>query len=183
MLLKDLNNKIKEIAISQKTVNSVFDGDVYSNWNSSEIHYGSVNIGLESIDYQGQMCYYNYVFYYGDRLLQDDKNVNEIYTDGVNTLQSIINIMNGLEFIDIEDTTYNVFQQTFADYLAGVYCRVRIMTDSPIGECSLDEWVYFDDKDKIIEDLLEQLNKWKTKDEELSRVLQQVLHKLNCEEL
>lgn len=179
----ELINKIKEIALSQNTVNSVYDGDVYNNWNTNEVKYGSVNIGLESVEYANQISYYNLILYYGDRLLQSDFNANNLYVDGINTLQSILNILNTLDFIDVSDVTYYTFNQKFCDYLGGVYCRVRIMTDSPIGDCSLDDFIYIDDRDKLIKDLLDQLNKWKSKDEELSRILQEVLHKLNCEEI
>lgn len=180
----ELINKIKEVAFSQKTVNSVYDGDVYTNWNSSTVKYGSVNIGIEAVRVEGQLAYHDLILYYGDRLLQSDTNSNNIYVDGINTLQSIINLLNTIDYVNIDaPVTYTPFNQSFADYLAGVYCRVTITTDSSLGMCSLDDFIYIDDRDKLIKDLLEQLNKWKTQDEELARVLQEVLHKLNCEEI
>lgn len=178
----ELINKIKEISLSQSTVNSVYDGDVYENWNSGEIKYGSVNIGIESITNTGNLTTYSIILYYGDRLLQDNSNCNSIYTDGTNTLQSIINILNQADFIDIDDNvTYTLFQQRFADYLGGVYCRVDITTDSFIGNCSLNDYMYISDKDKLIERLIEQINRYRTQDEQLSVLLQEILYKLNGE--
>ena len=90
----EIINKIKEVALSQATVSSVYDGDVYTNWNSAEVKFASVNVGIQEISNDNNLTTYSVVLYYGDRLLQDKKNVNSIYTDGVNTLQSIVNILN-----------------------------------------------------------------------------------------
>lgn len=182
MNVNELILRIKEVALSQQTVNSVYDGDVYKNWNSAEAKYASVNIGIQEISNQDNFTTYNVVLYYGDRLLQDEKNVNSIYTDGTNTLQSIINILNTMDMIDIvEPITYTPFEQKFMDYLAGVYCQIQITTDSMIGNCSLDNYVYIDDKDKLIERLIEMINEYRTKDAELSILLQDILYKLTSE--
>lgn len=182
MNVTELINKIKEVALSQQTVNSVYDGDVYDNWNSAEVKYASVNIGIQSISNENNFSVYNIILYYGDRLLQDKSNVNSIFTDGTNTLQSIINILNTIDMIDvIEPVTYTLFKQKFMDYLAGVYCQINITTDSALGNCSLDDYVYIDDKDKIIEKLIEEINKYKTEDAELTVLLQEILCKISGE--
>jgi len=182
MNVNEVINKIKEVALSQQTVKSVFDGDVYTNWNSAEIKFGSVNIGIQNIINNGYNTTYSLVLYYGDRLLQDGKNVNSIYTDGSNTLQSIINILNTIEMIDIEgEVTYTPFQQQFMDFLAGVYCQVELTTDSAIGLCDLDSYVFVDDKEELTERLIEQINEYKTKDEDLTLLLQEMLYKINGE--
>lgn len=178
----EIINKIKEVALTQATVSTVYDGDVYENWNSAEVKYASVNIGIQDVVNEGSLCNYNVILYYGDRLLQDKKNVNSIYSDGINTLQSIVNILDSIDLVNIEEPiTYVPFQQQFGDYLAGVYCQVTITTDSAIGHCNLDDYVYIDDKDKLIAELIEQINKYKTEDERLSILLQEILHKLTGE--
>ena len=178
----EIINKIKEVALSQATVSSAYDGDVYENWNSAESKYASVNIGIQEISHEGNMTTYTIVLYYGDRLLQDKSNVNSIFTDGVNTLQSIVNILNTLEMVDVQEPiTYTPFEQKFMDYLAGVYCQVNITTDSSLGYCSLDNYVYISDKDKLIEELIEEINKYKTEDAELALLLQEILHKIGGE--
>ena len=182
MNINELIHKVKEVALSQQTVNSVYDGDVYTNWNSAEAKYASVNIGIQDISNDGNLTTYSVVLYYGDRLLQDKSNVNSVWTDGTNTLQSIINILNTIDMIDItEPITYTLFQQQFMDYLAGVYCQIQITTDSMIGNCSLDEYVYIDDKDALIERLIEEINKYKTEDAELALLLQEILYKISGE--
>ncbi len=182
MNVNEIIHKIKEVALSQQTVNSVCDGNVYENWNSAEIKFASVNIGILNISNQNNLTTYSVVLYYGDRLLQDKKNVNSIYTDGTNTLQSIINILNTLDMVDIvEPVTYTLFEQKFMDYLAGVYCQIDITTDSMIGNCSLDDYIYIDDKDEMIERLIEEINKYKTEDAELAELLQEILYKISGE--
>lgn len=147
MNIYQLNENIKNIASSITTVNSVFSGDVYENWGNGEIKYGSVNVGIENVSYEGNLTTYSIILYYGDRMLQDGSNEYQIYTDAINTLQSIINVLNEFSLVDISiPVQYTPFQQQFADYLAGMYCRVDVMTDSPIGKCAMDEY----DTDKTI---------------------------------
>ena len=182
MNVNEITDKIKEIAASLETVNSVFEGDVYENWNSAEIKYGSFNVGLQNVSNDGNLCTYTFVFYYGDRLTQDKSNVNSIYTDGINTIQSVINVLNTLDMVDIQEPiTFTPFEQNFMDYLAGVYTQVNITTDSTLGYCSLNNYVYIDDKDKLIEQLIEEINKYKTEDAELTLLLQEILHKVGGE--
>ena len=141
MNVNEIVNIIKTTATSQRGVYSVFDGDVYENWNSKEIKYGSVNIGLERIVYNSNQIIYTFVFYYGDRLLQDKRNVNSIYSDGIRVLQSVINTLNDTEGIDIDgEITYTPFEQKFMDYLAGVYTTVDITCESELGLCDIDEF-------------------------------------------
>ena len=131
-LLKEINKAAKRI----KLVNSVFDGDVYTNWNTETVSYGSVNIGLEDMTKSENTITYNLILYYGDRLLQDKSNMNSIWVDGFNVLQSIIN---GLpdEISYKTPITYIPFEQKFGDYLAGVYVRVGIEVDYDLGSCEM----------------------------------------------
>lgn len=140
MNVNQITDKIKEIAISLETVNSVFEGDVYDNWNSSEIKYGSFNVGLQNVSNDGNLCTYTFVFYYGDRLTQDKSNANSIYSDGVNTIQSVINVLNYMQFDISEQINYTPFEQKFMDYLAGVYATVNIVTSSSLGFCNMDDY-------------------------------------------
>lgn len=182
MNTNELINKIKEIALSQQPVKSVYDGDVYENWNKANTNYGSFNIGLQNITYNGNQATYSFILYYGDRLLQDKRNSNSIYTDGVNVIQSVINILNQSYEADItDDVTYTPFEQKFMDYLAGVYTEVKMTVDSPIGLCEMDSYEYEDDKDKLIQQLIDEINKYKAEDAELALLLQEILHKVNGE--
>lgn len=139
MSIVELIETIKRIALHQTVIQSAFDGDAYINWNSSEIKYGSFNVGLKNITYDGNLTTYSLVLYYGDRLLQDGSNANQIYTDGINSLQSIINLLNRASNVEIEDDIrYTPFIQNFADYLAGVYTTINLTTEVEVDyeQCS-----------------------------------------------
>lgn len=141
MNVTEIINRIKEVALSQKSVYSAYDGDVYENWNSAEVKYGSVNAGLQNITYDSNLITFSFVIYYGDRLLQDKSNVNDIWSDGVRSIQSLINTLNNEDGIDIEgEITYTPFEQKFMDYLAGVYATVNITCESELGLCSIDDF-------------------------------------------
>lgn len=182
MNTRELINIFKKVSLTQTPVKSVYDGDVYEVWNSSEVNFGSMNIGLQNITYNNNLCTYTFVIYYGDRLLQDKSNVNNIYTDGVNAIQSVLNILNEEYRIDIsENINYIPFQQEFMDYLAGVYATVDMTTDSTIGLCSIDKYEYIDDREALIERLIETINEYKVKDAELANLLQEILYKIDGE--
>lgn len=84
MNIVELINKIKELAIQHNLVHSTYDGDVYTNWNTTEVKFGSVNVGVETIQRAENYIQYDVILYYADRLLQDNQNANAIYADGVN---------------------------------------------------------------------------------------------------
>lgn len=131
---------IKKIATSLSTVKSFSNGDVYTNWNASEIKYGAFNIGLKGANRTDNTIRYNVVFYYGDRLLQDNSNMNEIWVDGINTIQHVLNNMSD----DIAYTTpieYVPFEQSFADHLAGVYARINLECTFDLGDCSIEDYI------------------------------------------
>lgn len=132
----ELIDTIKKIALSQNLIQSAFDGDVYTNWNSSEIKYGSFNVGLQSVSYSKNLITYTLMLYYCDRLLQDRTNANQIFIDGSNALQSVINQINKDSNVEIAgDIIYTPFEQTFSDYLAGVYTTIDLTTESSLGTC------------------------------------------------
>lgn len=140
MNVNELINKIKQIALNQH-VKSVYDGDVYESWNSAEVKYSSVNVGLENISYDSNLCTYTVVLYYADRLLQDKANVNSIYSDGIRVLQSILNNLNQVDGVDVTfPVNYTPFEQQFMDYLAGVYATVEIVCESELGLCDIDDF-------------------------------------------
>lgn len=179
MNVNEIINRIRTIAIQQPGVYSVYDGDVYESWNSAEAKYGSVNIGLQNVTYDSNLVTYTVVLYYGDRLLQDKRNVNSIYTDGVRILQSTINTLNQMDNVDISTTPiYTPFEQKFMDYLAGVYTTIDIECESELGLCNIENYEYESDKDKLIEYLMLKIAEYREDDKELSELLKVILYKI-----
>ena len=138
MNITDLINSIKQIALSQSTVRSATDGDVYTNWNSGEIEYSSVNIAISAVSRSENAVTFTLYLYYGDRLMQDESNYNAICVDAENTLNSIINSLPGNVYKPYEIV---FFKQRFLDYLAGGYVSFQYTVESDLGDCVLDEYI------------------------------------------
>jgi hypothetical protein len=139
MNIVQLYDFIEELAITKTNVNSYFRGDIYTNWNTKEIKYSSVNAAVETIDEYENYEVYNVILYYGDRLVEGGDNRWQVQSEAVRILKDIIkNIRETygeLTFDEITETvTYNLFDQKFADYLAGAWCRVRIAF--PVDVCA-----------------------------------------------
>lgn len=108
-------------------VNNYSTGDVYTNWNSKEIRYASVNMAIESVEEYEEHQVYNAIIYYGDRLVEGGNNKYQVQTEAVRLLKDIVKHLRGINNVDVEkDVTYQLFEQDFGDYLAGAYCRVRV---------------------------------------------------------
>lgn len=114
-------------------VNQYTEGDIYENWNSTEIKYASVNLAVESVEDYDTYKVYNAVLYYGDRLVENRSNRWQVQTEGVRLLGNIVRKLQGIDGMDVEGVVeYRVFEQKFADWLAGAWCRVRIMVSADI---------------------------------------------------
>ena len=140
MTFTQLITEVQKVALKQHNVNSFSSEDVYEYWNRPHIQYASVNIGLESADRTENTIVYNCVLYYGDRLIQNASNKIAIQDDAVKVLQAIIsNLPDNITYYT--PINYTVFEQEFADYIAGAYCRVRLETEFDQGNCSLDDYI------------------------------------------
>lgn len=135
-----LITEVQKVALKQHNVNSFSSNDVYDEWNKPHTQYASVNIGLESADRTENTIIYNCVLYYGDRLLQNASNKIAIQDDAVKVLQGIISNLPD-EITYYTPINYTIFEQEFADYIAGAYCRVRLETEFDQGNCSLDDYI------------------------------------------
>ena len=140
MNFTQLITEVQKVALKQHNVNSFSSNDVYDEWNKPHTQYASVNIGLESADRTENTIIYNCVLYYGDRLLQNASNKIAIQDDAVKVLQGIISNLPD-EITYYTPINYTIFEQEFADYIAGAYCRVRLETEFDQGNCSLDDYI------------------------------------------
>ena len=92
---------------------------------------------------------YNAIIYYGDRLLEDKSNRNAIWSDATQVIQSIIGTVNSVDGEITISYPYNLtlFEQKFADELAGAYAEISIEVEG-VGECG-DLLYGYEDKDGI----------------------------------
>jgi hypothetical protein len=133
MNFQNFYNKVKQIALNTKTIETFYEGDVYINWNSLNVTYGSFDVNINYIRRTGNFNVVNCSFYFGDKLKNDSSNVFEVQSDGYNAIINVINhLREDYEIEDYEDIQVHPFFQQFSDVLAGCYCDLNIYV--PIEE-------------------------------------------------
>lgn len=137
MNIVQLNNFIKKIVDCTETVNSFYTDSVYECWNGKEdVQYGSVAFCITDTSMNNNTMSYSAILYYGDRLLEDKSNRDDVWTSANEVIQSIIGTINGLDGNVTVSYPYQIkmFEQKFADYLAGGYAQLTITVEG-VGEC------------------------------------------------
>lgn len=131
-----LNNTIKGIVQQIPLVNSFFTTTPYESWNVKEVQYGSVSFVITKVSTRESTTTYDAVIYYADRLLEDNANKESIHSDSAVVIQTIVGALN--QCGDYLEVSYPVgitlFEQDFADSLAGGYASLTIATEG-MGEC------------------------------------------------
>ena len=138
MNTRELVQYIKTIADNIPIVMSFNDTDPYTYWNSQEVKYGSVIFAVKGYNQSNGVTRYNCVIYYGDRVLKDESNVNNIYTDAQTTINTIITnveLSDGTITVVSGSPSITFFRQRFLDELAGGYCNFTIEADDAVGAC------------------------------------------------
>ena len=120
-------DKVKQIALNTQKVESFYEGDVYINWNSLNVTYGSFDVNINFIRRINNFDIVNVSFYFGDKLKNDSSNLFQVQTDGFRVIMNVINhLKDEYEIEDFEDIQIHPFFQQFSDILAGCYCDVNI---------------------------------------------------------
>ena len=136
MNIVQLNNFIEKIVSCTETVKSFYTNSVYECWNTEEVKYGSISFCITKTQMRERTMTYDAIIYYGDRLLEDKSNRNAIWSDAAQVIQSIIGTVNSIDGEITISYPYNLtlFEQKFADELAGAYAEISIEVEG-IGEC------------------------------------------------
>lgn len=134
MDIQTLYSDIKEYAENTQGVESVTFGDVYVNWNSLHIQYGSFNAALNYVEYEDNIARCYLTLYYADRLKNDSSNIYEVQTTGFNAIRNVIShLVDNYELEGVDALRIYPFSQKFADILAGAYADVTVYM--PIDNC------------------------------------------------
>ncbi len=149
MNIVQLNNFIEKIVSCTEVVKSFYTNSVYECWNTEEVKYGSISFCITKTQMRERTMTYDAIIYYGDRLLEDKSNRNAIWSDATQVIQSIIGTVNSVDGEITISYPYNLtlFEQKFADELAGAYAEISIEVEG-IGECG-DLLYGYEDKDGI----------------------------------
>lgn len=144
MNLVNLYEYIKQIALSIPIVKSYYNTSVYECWDNQEVKYGSVAFVVKSTRKQNGISRFDCVLYYGDRLNENRSNRDSIQSDAIGVINNIINRLNCSSNIEYVATPVQsiIFEQQFADELAGAYANLTIDLQSN-GDCC--DFNLFDD--------------------------------------
>ena len=136
MNIVQLNNFIEKIVSCTEVVKSFYTNSVYECWNAEEVKYGSISFCITKTQMRERTMTYDAIIYYGDRLLEDKSNRNAIWSDATQVIQSIIGTVNSIDGEITISYPYNLtlFEQKFADELAGAYAEISIEVEG-VGEC------------------------------------------------
>lgn len=127
MNFQSFYDTVKLYALNTKNIESYYVGDVYTNWNSLNVTYGSFDININYIRRFEGNDVLNVSMYYGQKLKNDSSNVFESQTQGFNVIMNVINhLKDEYEMDGYEDIQIYPFFQTFSDILAGAYADVNI---------------------------------------------------------
>ena len=127
MNFQNFYDTVKQIALNTQKVESFYEGDVYTNWNSLNVTYGSFDVNINYIRRSGGYDVVNVSFYFGDKLKNDSSNLFQVQTDGFRVIMNVINhLKENYEIEDFEDIQVHPFFQQFSDILAGCYCDVNV---------------------------------------------------------
>ena len=149
MNIVQLNNFIEKIVSCTEIVKSFYTNSVYECWNAEEVKYGSISFCITKTQMRERTMTYDAIIYYGDRLLEDKSNRNAIWSDATQVIQSIIGTVNSVDGEITISYPYNLtlFEQKFADELAGAYAEISIEVEG-VGECG-DLLYGYEDEDGI----------------------------------
>ena len=127
MNFQNFYDTVKQIALNTQKVESFYEGDVYTNWNSLNVTYGSFDVNINFIRRINNFDIVNVSFYFGDKLKNDSSNLFQVQTDGFRVIMNVINhLKENYEIEDFEDIQIHPFFQQFSDILAGCYADVNV---------------------------------------------------------
>jgi hypothetical protein len=158
MNIVQLYDYIGQIAQTIPIVHSYSNQTPYEYWNTHEVKYGSVIFAVKTVRTQNNIAKFDCVLYYGDRLNETGSNRDSVQSDAIGVLDSIVSRLNCSE--RVEYVTYpfqtTLFEQKFADNLAGAYTNITI--DLPAtGNCCdynlLDDYYTKAQVDKKLENI------------------------------
>lgn len=134
MTLKDIINKIIEIADAYPNVNYTHVGNVYDINHNQDVEFSAFVLTQQQhqILQQEQKVKYQFNLFYVDRLTSDESNRLDVQTSG---FQCINYIVNALEEYGILTDNYviHTFNERFNEYCSGVYATVYISL--PVDDC------------------------------------------------
>lgn len=149
MTLYELIRHLEAVASAQPTINMIVENDIDKLNAVADAKYGAFCFvqGQHSASATSDWMGYAFTLYYVDRLTEDDGNMAEIISVGVQTLDNILRSLLQLgKPLAIGNYTFQPFLHSFADKCAGVFATVTIQAlrdsacSTEYANNSLENW-------------------------------------------
>ena len=128
MTLLQVINAIERVAGGQPTIHSIVRNDVFRLNSIPDAKYGVFAWlqGEHRTELEGDFVSYAFTFFYVDRLTFSRGNEVEIQSVGIETLENILETLEGAGIVAAGDHTFRTFNQRFSDDCAGAYCTLTL---------------------------------------------------------
>ena len=146
MNLQNTLEYIASVAQNHPLINSSYVGSIYDLNSNTNTKYAVFAVEDIDVTKQNNTLLYNCYLYVVDRVMNDESNTIAVQTMAVNTLQEIINYIEGYSQ-SLEVYGSNIItpiRQKFSDECAGAYVQLRLVSQNDIGECAFSD-------DKVVE--------------------------------
>lgn len=146
MNLQNILEYIASVAQNHPLINSSFVGSIYDLNSNTNTKYAVFAVEDIDVTKQNNTLLYNCYLYVVDRVMNDESNTIAVQTMAVNTLQEIINYIEGYsQSLEVYGSyIITPIRQKFSDECAGAYVQLRLVSQNDIGECAFSD-------DKVVE--------------------------------
>lgn len=140
MTYKYLAHRILDYAINKPYINYAMEGNISEINNQTVLQYPLFMVSPTGMHTERENTItYALTFYYFDRMLADESNATDVYSVGIQALQSIARSLEmDDEIISIDgDVTYQFYRATdgkvLNDTCAGVFSSIRITVPKEVS--------------------------------------------------
>ena len=146
MNLQNTLEYIASVAQNHPLINSSYVGSIYELNSNTNTKYAVFAVEDIDVTKQSNTLLYNCYLYVVDRVMNDESNTIAVQTMAVNTLQEIINYIEGYsQSLEVYGSyIITPIRQKFSDECAGAYVQLRLVSQNDIGECTFSD-------DKVVE--------------------------------
>jgi hypothetical protein len=127
MNLLQVIRAIERVAAEQPTIGTIVRNDIFRLNAAPSVRYGAFAWlqGDHRTNPQSGLMQFSFTFFYADRLTEDAGNEVEVQSVGIEVLQNVLRTIQE-EGVDVDQPTFQPFNQRFADECAGVYTTVGL---------------------------------------------------------
>lgn len=133
MTLKEVISRIEAVASAQPAIHTIARGNVYKLNEAPDIEWGAFAWTQEehSASVDTPLIDYRFDLFYADRLTEDEGNMIEVQSTGVEVLDNIIRTL--ADELGVSAWTIRTFRERFADVCAGAYATVTVSAPFEYG--------------------------------------------------